>query len=65
MPRSTSEVLACSNRNGNLCGHKERWKIVSACISGQNGRREIRGVLKIFPDVEKELLGDFLFLVYP
>lgn len=37
----------------------ERLSLLAS--SGQNGRREIKGVLKIFPDVENELLGDFLF----
>jgi len=32
MPRNTAEVLACWNRDGNQSGHKERWKIVPACI---------------------------------
>jgi len=32
MPRHTSEVLACWNRDGNQSEHKERWKIVPYCI---------------------------------
>ncbi|WMV20541.1 hypothetical protein MTR67_013926 [Solanum verrucosum] len=32
MPRHTSEVLACWNRDGNQSEHKERWKIVPASI---------------------------------
>ncbi|WMV25638.1 hypothetical protein MTR67_019023 [Solanum verrucosum] len=32
MPRHTVEALACWNRDGNQSGHKERWKIVPACI---------------------------------
>ncbi|WMV47891.1 hypothetical protein MTR67_041276 [Solanum verrucosum] len=32
MPRHTSEVLACWNRDGNQSEHKERWNIVPACI---------------------------------
>ncbi|WMV22579.1 hypothetical protein MTR67_015964 [Solanum verrucosum] len=34
MPRHTSDFLACWNREGNTSGHKERWKIVPACIWG-------------------------------
>ncbi|KAG5594760.1 hypothetical protein H5410_035992 [Solanum commersonii] len=32
MPRNTAEVLACWYRDGNQPRHKERWKIVPACI---------------------------------
>ena len=32
MPRRIQEVLACWNRDCNLSGHKDRWKIVPACI---------------------------------
>ncbi|WMV19159.1 hypothetical protein MTR67_012544 [Solanum verrucosum] len=32
MPRHTSDLLACWNREGNTSGHEERWKIVPACI---------------------------------
>ncbi|WMV52348.1 hypothetical protein MTR67_045733 [Solanum verrucosum] len=32
MPRHTSDFLACWNREGNTSGHKEKWKIVPACI---------------------------------
>ncbi|WMV49660.1 hypothetical protein MTR67_043045 [Solanum verrucosum] len=32
MPRHTSEALTCWNREGNMSGHKERWKIVPVCI---------------------------------
>ncbi|WMV38554.1 hypothetical protein MTR67_031939 [Solanum verrucosum] len=32
MPRHTSEVLACWNRDGNQSEHKKRWKIVPSCI---------------------------------
>ncbi|WMV51848.1 hypothetical protein MTR67_045233 [Solanum verrucosum] len=32
MPRHTSDFLACWNREMNTSGHKERWKIVLACI---------------------------------
>ncbi|KAG5577332.1 hypothetical protein H5410_057466 [Solanum commersonii] len=39
MPRHTSDFLACWNREGNTSGHKERWKIVPACIRGQFGRK--------------------------
>ncbi|WMV58899.1 hypothetical protein MTR67_052284 [Solanum verrucosum] len=32
MPRNIKEALACWNRDGNQSGHRERWKIVPACI---------------------------------
>ncbi|WMV55620.1 hypothetical protein MTR67_049005 [Solanum verrucosum] len=32
MPRNIKEALACWNRDGNESGHRERWKIVLACI---------------------------------
>ncbi|WMV13212.1 hypothetical protein MTR67_006597 [Solanum verrucosum] len=32
MPGSIKEALACWNRDGNQSGHRERWKIVPACI---------------------------------
>ncbi|WMV38217.1 hypothetical protein MTR67_031602 [Solanum verrucosum] len=32
MPGNIKEALACWNRDGNQSGHRERWKIVPACI---------------------------------
>ncbi|KAG5630428.1 hypothetical protein H5410_002145 [Solanum commersonii] len=32
MPRNIKEALACWNRDENQSGHRERWKIVPACI---------------------------------
>ncbi|WMV07057.1 hypothetical protein MTR67_000442 [Solanum verrucosum] len=46
MPRHTLDFLACWNREGNISGHKERWKIVPTCIWWTIGRKGTRDASK-------------------